>query len=308
MPKIYSVLGKQLSETIMNSQPAKWARAPYGAYAARKVGSTLEQIDLFPTPQSEVAPASSADGTRLKVWQLWLQGWEAAPPMVSAARDLNEKANPQLDFHYLNLDEACELVGLDPTIRTLYEQGAIRPPGIADLLRLLIVSQQGGVWLDATVATSPAFGKLLATSPNFFLISGRRWDQMAPRHHTVTTWAFGATPGNSFVKNWAHLQEQHSLRHGQLHHFDAFFCATALIKKGILPLSDLSRLESMQLFEGGSKLIETWLKNREWDSGLETYFAHPLHKLTYKMGPGESEELVGFLKRVGAQFDLQKPG
>lgn len=306
MPKLYTLLGKQRSETIMNSKFAKLSRAPYGAYAAHKVGTTLDVIELFPQRQEEAAELSSTDGEKLKVWQLWLQGWADAPPMVSAARALNEKANPQLEFYYLNLDEACELVGLDPKIRKLYEQGAIKPSGMADLLRLLIVSQEGGIWLDATVATSPAFGKLLATSPNFFLISGRQWDKMAPRHHTVTNWAFGASPGNYFVKNWAHLQEQHSLRHGQLHHFDAFFCATALIKKGILPLSDLTRLESLQLFEGGSKLIETWLQDRRLDSGLETYLAHPLHKLTYKMGPGESEELVNFLQHVTNHLPQQK--
>lgn len=306
MLKIYNLLGKNLSEILMNSKLAKWSRAPYGAYAAHKVGLTLAQINLSPTPQPEEIKAPTLETKGLNVWQLWLQGWADAPPMVSAARTLNEKANPELNFHYLNLDEACEMVGLDPRVKKLYEQGDIKPSGMADLLRLLIVAQMGGIWLDATVVTSPAFGKLLASSPNFFLISGRQWDKMAPRHHTVTNWAFGASPGNTFVKNWAFLQEQHSLRHGQLHHFDAFFCATALIKKGILPVSDISRPESLALFEGGSKLIETWLKDRRLESGLETYFAHPLHKLTYKMAPRESEELVNFLQHVTRQLDHHK--
>ena len=306
MLKIYSLLGKQLSENLMNSKFAKLSRAPYGAYAAHKVGSTLGQIDVFPPHQQQKPQGSRAKATKLKVWQLWLQGWEEAPPIVSLARSLNEKANPQLDFHYLNLEEACELVGLDPRIRALYEQGAISPPGLADLLRLLTVSELGGIWLDATVVCSPGFGELVATSPNFFLISARQWDQMSPRHHTVTNWGFGASAGNTFVKNWAYLLGQHFLRHGQLHYFDAFFCATALIKKGVLPLSDLSRIESLELFDGGGQLMETWLKDRRFDAFLDTYLLHPLHKLTYKMRPSESELLELFLNRIVDHLDSQK--
>lgn len=306
MPKIYSVLGKRLSETLMNSKFAKLSRAPYGAYAARKVALTLREIALTDLPPDNPAPPLTAGGDPVKVWQLWLQGWDEAPPLVSKLSALNEKANPSLEFQRLNLDEACEMVGLNSRVRQLYEDGKIKPSGLADLLRLRIVEQRGGVWLDATVATSPSLTRMLSAKPNFYLISGRQWDQITARHHTVTNWAFGARPGDTFVRNWAHLQEQHSLRHGQLHHFDAFFCATALIKKGVLPLSDLGRPESLQLFEGGSKLIDTWLKDRNFESFLTTYFSNPLHKLTYKMGPNDSEQLELFLDGVMDQLDGQK--
>jgi len=305
MPKIYSVLGKRLSETLMNSKFAKLSRAPYGTYAARKVVSTLREIELTDLPTQNPARRSSAGGKPVTVWQLWLQGWDKAPPLVSKLSALNEKANPSLEFHRLNLDEACEMVGLNSRVRQLYDDGKIKPSGLADLLRLRIVEQRGGVWLDATVATSPSLTRMLSTKPNFYLISGRQWGQASARHHTVTNWAFGAGPGDTFVRNWAHLQEQHSLRHGQLHHFDAFFCATALIKKGILPISDLSRLESLQLFDGGSKLINTWLKDRDFTAFLATYFSQPLHKLTYKMGPNESEQLERFLDGIMGQLESQ---
>ncbi len=286
----------------MNSMLAKWSRAPYSAYAASIVRRTLEEINLCPKPQGKVPRASLADGRKQNVWQLWLQGWADTPPMVSSARALNEKANPQLDFHYLNLEEASELVGLNPKVKELYEQGAIRPAGMADLLRLLIVEQMGGIWLDATVVTSPSFGRLTADTPNFFLINGRQWDKIAPRHHSVTTWAFGASPGNPFVGNWAQLLEQHFLRNGQLHYFDSFFCATALIRRGQLPLSDLGRDESLQLFEGGKKLMNAWLRNSNFDSLRDTYFAFPLHKLSYKMGSRDLKNLLQVLDQLANEL------
>lgn len=109
--KIYNLLGKNLSEILTNSELAKWYWAAYGACAARKVGLTLPQIDLSPTPQPDEIKVSVLNAKGLNVWQLGLQGWADAPPMFSAARTLNEKANPQLKFHYLILMKPARWLG-----------------------------------------------------------------------------------------------------------------------------------------------------------------------------------------------------
>lgn len=298
MLHVHDVLGKKYTEKLINSKFAKLVRAPRGMLAARQTARTLENLSTelrkLPHPgQSSPSGSGSSD-----VWQIWLQGWTEAPPVVAAVTSLNKKANPNLRFRQLDFDQAADMVGLSQGVRKLYQEGRINKAGIADLLRLRLIEQQGGVWLDATVVASPGLTSLLDESPNFFLLSDRDWKTIAPHQFAVATWAFGAFPGNKFIQSWADLLEVHWLEHGQKHYFDAVYCATALIRSGVLPLSDLNRVESIGIHNPTSALMECWLQKRHTGKVMDVYYSNPLHKISHKTSAMEAERLVGFLSQI----------
>ena len=302
MRALKELLGKKRSEALMNSKLVKLSRIPKGAIAAKKVGATVKKIN--PSLDSIFAGAASTPSRKKLpiVWQIWLQGWENAPSIVHEVALLNKKTDPELEFKYLSFSDAADLVGLKRELRELHATGKISNAGIADLLRLRLIEQQGGVWLDATVALSPQFHDMLAQTPHFLLLNPREWVNLLPRYFTVTTWAFGAPAGDPFLRLWADVLEEHWLTHGQTHYFDAFYVTTALIRRGIFPVSDLDRSTSADLLEKGTSLMNYWLKDNDPSKTMEVYFQTPLHKLTYKLREDETKDFVDFLKGISSQL------
>jgi hypothetical protein len=298
MPHIHDVLGKKYTEQLANSKFAKLVRAPGGMVAARQTARTLEKLNSGRQKVPHPDQTSLSHDGNSNIWQIWLQGWTNVPPVVAAVTALNKKANPDLHFRQLDFDQAADMVGLSQGLRTLYQEGRINKPGVTDLLRLRLIEQQGGVWLDATVVASPGLTGLFRESPNFFLLSDRDWKRMAPHQFAVATWAFGAFPGNNFIKSWADLLEAHWLEHGQKHYFDAVYCATALIRSGVLPLSDLNRIKSIGIHNATSALIDCWLQEEDNGKVMDVYYSNPLHKISHKTSAKEAERLVGFLTQI----------
>ena len=285
----------------MNSKLIKLSRVPKGTIAARKVGSTVKKMNPSLGPVLANKPPVPCGEKLPVVWQIWLQGWENAPSVVRELALLNKKANPELEFRHLSYGDAADLVSLNGELRELYATGKISNTGITDLLRLRLIEQQGGVWLDATVALSPQFHDMLAQTPHFLLLNPREWVNLLPRYFTVTNWVFGAPAGDPFLRLWADVLEEHWLTHGQTHYFDAFYVTTALIRKGIFPVSDLDRSTSAALLEDGSSLMNCWLQDKDPSETKEVFSRTPLHKLTYKLSEDETEEFIDFLKEISSQ-------
>jgi hypothetical protein len=266
--------------------------------AARQAGLTLELLNSEGSETAVPGDSSSPPSGDSNIWQIWLQGWAKVPPVVAAVSAVNKKANPGLQFRQLDFDEAAHAVGLSRDMRRLYEEGRVSKTGIADLLRLRLIAQHGGIWLDATVLVSPALTSMAQNSKNFFLLSDRDWKSMAPHHFAVANWAFGASANNHFVKSWADLLEAHWLRQGQKHYFDAVYCATALIRSGVFPLSDIDRTESLRIQHAASALMDCWLEDDGSDNAMDVYYSNPMHKLSYKTSAREADQLVNFLSRI----------
>lgn len=83
------------------------------------------------------------------IWQYWAQGYDNVPPIVRQCLDSVEKYAGDFTLVRLtddNLSEYLDLPEFVQSKRSLYSRAFF-----SDLLRLMLLSVYGGVWLDATI-------------------------------------------------------------------------------------------------------------------------------------------------------------
>ncbi len=83
------------------------------------------------------------------IWLLWLQGWDDAPWLVKQVAESWEINNPDWNIEYVTLDNLHTYV---QDIDYLYDRSReIIPAHKADIIRLSLLKNHGGVWADATL-------------------------------------------------------------------------------------------------------------------------------------------------------------
>lgn len=85
------------------------------------------------------------------VWFSWLQGLEQAPDFVKVCLQSQKKHLPDYEFRIVDMDNYHQWVHLPPYVVKKFRKGLIPPALFSDLLRLTLLKQYGGVWMDASV-------------------------------------------------------------------------------------------------------------------------------------------------------------
>ena len=86
-----------------------------------------------------------------KVWTCWLQGFDKAPAMVKACQDSMRRYITDREIIQLTYENYKDYVTLPEHIVRKFERGQIPPALFADLLRLEVLIQYGGTWMDASM-------------------------------------------------------------------------------------------------------------------------------------------------------------
>lgn len=87
------------------------------------------------------------------VFVYWGQGIDNAPPLVRRCRQLLKRSNK--DISIVELDDAnlASHITLAPSIRKRYATGRMSPTHYSDCIRAALLSEYGGIWVDATCVT-----------------------------------------------------------------------------------------------------------------------------------------------------------
>lgn len=133
-----------------------------------------------------------------KIWMLWLQGRDQAPPLVKACIDSWEKRNPGWGVNVLTQED------VDALWTTEKERiVAKRMPmaALSNMVRTKILLTKGGVWCDATLACMkpldvwlPPFIKL-----GFFAFS------RPSRDKPLSSWFLAAYPKQYLLGKWLQM-------------------------------------------------------------------------------------------------------
>ncbi|MBY8185561.1 capsular polysaccharide synthesis protein [Vibrio fluvialis] len=132
-----------------------------------------------------------------KIWILWYQGIESAPDIVklcySKMLNLNDK-----EVILITQDNIKDYVTLPDNILIKFEQGKISHAHFSDILRVELLYQHGGIWLDSTVLCSKReLPKYIERSSLFF------YQLLKPGKdgHSIlcSSWVMSASKGNPFL-------------------------------------------------------------------------------------------------------------
>lgn len=103
-----------------------------------------------------------------KIWICWLQGYENAPDLVKAC--INSIIHESQDFEVVVITEnnISEYITLPNHIMNKYNEGMISRTHFSDVLRISILCEKGGIWIDSTVlCTNGKFLNSIAKYPLF---------------------------------------------------------------------------------------------------------------------------------------------
>ena len=135
------------------------------------------------------------------VWIYWDSGEADAPPMVKASIASWRRQNPGWEVVVLDRDSASRAVEMP------MGPGDIQVQAYADLLRLRLLRQKGGVWADATLFCVKPLDHWLPplTRHGFFMFvwtEADRWFILPNVLRVVTNWFLASEPQGEVISVW----------------------------------------------------------------------------------------------------------
>ena len=91
---------------------------------------------------------------RKTIWTIWLQGMDKAPKMVQRCYESMKEHIHDREIVVITEDNYSDYVCFPDYIMRKYKAGIISKVHFADLLRVELLTQYGGTWLDGTVFCS----------------------------------------------------------------------------------------------------------------------------------------------------------
>jgi hypothetical protein len=136
----------------------------------------------------------SVTGMPKTIYSVWLQGVEAAPKLVRFNFEKWVALNPDYRLRVLDWRDVLELFkGVDLPIRDMPMQA------VADVSRLRLLRDNGGVWVDLTVLPVKPLSQWLddtLTEEGFFAFERPGSDR------PISNWFMAATPQNFILQEW----------------------------------------------------------------------------------------------------------
>ena len=166
------------------------------AEADRRLGARLPPVDPLATPRSLVPRPLP----RI-IWMYWAQGWDSCPEQTRLCLASWERHNP--DWRLIRLDDAN--AGEHADLGTFLDGKDITITARSNHLRVRLLAQHGGVWVDASTFCSRPLSDWLPAlmQSGFFAFSRPAPDRL------LATWFLAAEPGNPLVLRWRDLMERY---------------------------------------------------------------------------------------------------
>lgn len=125
---------------------------------------------------------------------LWLQGRDEAPPMVQANLARWEQLNPEYDLRVIDMRYVRTLLA-----HTGLDLDRVRPQQLSDIVRLQLLKNHGGVWVDATLYPSrplSAWLDELSNPEGFFAFRNPGPDRL------LAVWFLVASQNSPMIDLW----------------------------------------------------------------------------------------------------------
>jgi hypothetical protein len=130
------------------------------------------------------------------VWTCWFQGREAAPALVKKCLRSWERNNPGWEFHCLDATTVERYVSVKDYI-DLHDQ-SLTAASLSDIVRILLLREFGGVWVDATLFCNRTLDEWLpdVMKEGFFAFAAPGPDR------PLSSWFLSAASDNYLISTW----------------------------------------------------------------------------------------------------------
>jgi hypothetical protein len=148
------------------------------------------------------------------IWMLWLQGWDRAPRLVQACLHSWKVNNPDWTIHHLNRLNVADFID-NQEARAALDDLDQPHEACSDRLRIAILAQHGGVWVDATTYCLHPLDDWLfdVLGSGFFAFDRPGSDRM------LSSWFLAVKPGNYIARTWAERTLEYWEGRKHRHHY-----------------------------------------------------------------------------------------
>ena len=227
---------------------------------------------------------SSAPGEKEYIWQCWLQGREAAPPLVKNCLD----------------SVARDYVELPDFILRKRQAGIIGNAHFADVLRIYLLAKHGGYWIDATCLLTEPIPEEIRRTPFFMFHSGGEFS-----YTLIQNCFIHSRRGDYMIERWRQLLTDYLAQEKRwMHYFMVHLMFVALVRYepefrrcyGQMPVVPEGPTHVLQEYmKSGAKFSE-----RAYEEAVRNCF---LHKLTYKFPEEYLEDEDSWASRLSRRGD-----
>jgi hypothetical protein len=156
------------------------------------------------------------------IWTCWLQGYDSAPDIVKACISSMKHYMSDAEINIITEDNLSKYVTFPDFILDKYHRGIISKTHFSDLLRLELLINYGGVWIDATVLLTQKVPDYIFNSQLFVFNIGKG-NNLEPR--LASSWFIAAKSQNKILsltktllyKYWE--ENDYLLNYFTLHYF-----------------------------------------------------------------------------------------
>jgi hypothetical protein len=215
-----------------------------------------------------------------RIFVYWAQGWDAAPPVVRRCHEQLLATHPAGEI--VGLDEAsvADWIEVSPHIRSTLASNRTE---LSNVIRLQLLAEHGGVWLDATCYPTGNILDALAgpASSGFFMFTRRT--------ARPSNWMIAASPHNYLVEM---LLAGHLAFWQEFSRPSHYFMFHHMFESLYLLDDEFRRVwNQVPLVSAGPPHFFQRSMRREYDAARyqELLQASFVHKLTYKYPPEVTE-------------------
>lgn len=143
-------------------------------------------------------PESTEKNKENIIWILWWQGLENAPPLVKACinSSINHKGNAKVII--ITKDNINDYIEVPRYIVDLQSEGKMSMANMTDLIRVMLLSKYGGLWLDSTIFTSQDIPSNFFDLPFYSLHTQYEYNCYV-QHNLYHIFILGSVPNGKLV-------------------------------------------------------------------------------------------------------------
>src|SRR5215469_4033633 len=235
------------------------------------------------------------------IWTCWFQGRSEAPELVRECLQSWETRNPGWDFRCLDADTISRYIDLSAYVDL--PRQSVTAASLSDILRVLLLHEYGGVWVDATTFCNVHLDDWLphAAGTGFFAFARPGEDRL------LSTWFLAAAPGNLLVSRWAARAvrywraRERSTDYFWFHHLFGELCATD--KEALRAWQNVPRLSA-----DGPHSVQTAGMYEDFEAvSSRVDWTAPVFKLTHRLDQGRVRTNCLISRVLGISSDAVSP-
>lgn len=152
------------------------------------------------------------------IWTCWLQGEENAPPLVQACLRQMRRINPDKQVVIITSDNIRQYADIPAYIYEKWQKGRITNTHFSDILRVSLLYEHGGIWLDATVYQGGKIPDDILSAP-FFAYHSKTFLRCFPQVVGNNSWFLSAVKQHPLMAGMRALLFEYWRHENKLIHY-----------------------------------------------------------------------------------------